>query len=55
MLLSELKNTIEQFMVYVHRDEADNIHKKTSGDFTYLFFAIFISLWGCAPCSGADK
>ena len=53
MLPSELTNTIEQFIVYVNFTyikvfEADNIYKKKlpKCNFTYIFFAIFISLWG---------
>ena len=59
---SELTNTIEQFIVYVHRNEAhftyiyvyhtnvseaDNIYKNLPPNvISPIFFAIFISLWG---------
>ena len=59
---SELTNTIEQFNVYVHRNEAhftyiyvyhtnvceaDNIYKNPLPNvISPIFFAIFISLWG---------
>ena len=69
VLSSELTDTIEQFLVYVHRSEAyftyryvyhtnvfeaDNIYKKTSQmSFHLYFFAIFISLW-CSTHDSAD-
>ena len=59
---NELTNTIEQFIVYVHRNEAhftyiyvyhtnvseaDNIYKNPPPNvISPIFFAIFISLWG---------
>ena len=62
MLPSELTNTIEQFIVYVHRNEAhliyiyeyhtnvleaDNIYKNPPLNvISPIFSAIFISIWG---------
>ena len=50
MLPPELTNTIEQFVVYVHRNEAHfiyNIYKNHPPNvISPIFFAIFTSLWG---------
>ena len=53
MLPSELTNTIEQFIVYVHRNEAhftainvfeaDNIDKNPPPNVTYLLLFVFLS------------